>query len=146
MRIGLQAWGSEGDISPFTALAAGLAAKGHEVTLAVTDNIGRDYAPLAERFGYRLIAVAVSGVVAALSLAVALTVMVASFRQSVTDWLDVLLPADLYLRTSNSTTAGDTAFLEPRLVEGLGMEAVLVTLDRDGMALVRADGRLASGA
>lgn len=64
-------------------------------------------------------AVAVSGVVAALSLAVALTVMVASFRQSVSDWLDVLLPADLYLRTANSTAAGDTAFLEPRLVQGL---------------------------
>jgi putative ABC transport system permease protein len=64
-------------------------------------------------------AVAVSGVVAALSLAVALTVMVASFRQSVADWLDVLLPADLYLRTSNSTAAGDTAFLEPRLVQRL---------------------------
>jgi len=64
-------------------------------------------------------AVAVSGVVAALSLAVALTVMVASFRQSVADWLDVLLPADLYLRTSNSAAAGDTAFLEPRLVQGL---------------------------
>ena len=28
-----------------------------------------------------------------------------------------------------------------KLVETLGMEAVLVTLDRDGMALVRADGR-----
>lgn len=64
-------------------------------------------------------AVAVSGVVAALSLAVALTVMVASFRQSVSDWLDVLLPADLYLRTGNSTSAGDTAFLTPALVQGL---------------------------
>lgn len=64
-------------------------------------------------------AVAVSGVVAALSLAVALTVMVASFRQSVSDWLDVLLPADLYLRTGNSTAAGDTAFLTPRLVRDL---------------------------
>lgn len=64
-------------------------------------------------------AVAVSGVVAALSLAVALTVMVASFRQSVADWLDVLLPADLYLRTSSSAAAGDTAFLEPRLVQQL---------------------------
>jgi putative ABC transport system permease protein len=50
---------------------------------------------------------------------VALTVMVASFRASVTQWLDVLLPADLYLRTSNSTAAGDTAFLEPRLVQQL---------------------------
>jgi putative ABC transport system permease protein len=43
---------------------------------------------------------AVSGVVAALSLAVALTVMVASFRQSVTQWLDVILPADLYVRAA----------------------------------------------
>jgi putative ABC transport system permease protein len=64
-------------------------------------------------------AVAVSGVVAALSLAVALTVMVASFRQSVSDWLDVLLPADLYLRTSISAGSGDTAYLTPALVQGL---------------------------
>ena len=64
-------------------------------------------------------AVAVSGVVAALSLAVALTVMVASFRHSVADWLDVLLPADLYVRTSNTTASSDTAFLTPQLVQGL---------------------------
>jgi UDP:flavonoid glycosyltransferase YjiC (YdhE family) len=57
MRIGLQAWGSEGDIRPFTALAAGLVQAGHEVTLAVTDNAGRDYSDLARRFGFRLIAV-----------------------------------------------------------------------------------------
>lgn len=64
-------------------------------------------------------AVAVSGVVAALSLAVALTVMVSSFRQSVADWLDVLLPADLYLRTASSAASGDTAFLTPQLVAGV---------------------------
>src|SRR5690606_20389875 len=40
--------------------------------------------------------IAVAGVVASLSLAVALTVMVASFRASVTQWLDAVLPADLY--------------------------------------------------
>lgn len=57
MRIGLQARGSEGDISPFTALAAALVQKGHEVTLVVADNVGRDYQPLARRFGYRLIPV-----------------------------------------------------------------------------------------
>ena len=62
-------------------------------------------------------AVAVSGVVAALSLCVALTVMVASFRDSVTRWLDVVLPADLYVRTAQGPAAGDTAFLEPALVE-----------------------------
>ncbi|WP_296508012.1 ABC transporter permease [Rhodoferax sp.] len=58
-------------------------------------------------------AVAVSGVVAALSLAVALTVMVASFRGSVMDWLDQVLPADLYLRTAGSGSAMETAFLDP---------------------------------
>jgi len=57
MRIGLQAWGSEGDIQPFTALASGLVKAGHEVTLVVTDNIGRDDSDLAKRFGYRLVAV-----------------------------------------------------------------------------------------
>jgi UDP:flavonoid glycosyltransferase YjiC (YdhE family) len=57
MRIGLQAWGSEGDIRPFTALAAGLVEAGHEVTLAVTDNVGRDYSGLARRSGYKLVAV-----------------------------------------------------------------------------------------
>ncbi len=50
-------------------------------------------------------AVAVSGVVAALSLAVALTVMVASFRTSVMQWLDVVLPAPLYVRTASSSAA-----------------------------------------
>ncbi|MCZ2496243.1 FtsX-like permease family protein [Xylophilus sp. Kf1] len=43
-------------------------------------------------------AVAVGGVVAALALAVALTVMVASFRGSVSHWLDTVLPADLMMR------------------------------------------------
>ncbi len=58
-------------------------------------------------------AVAVSGVVASLSLAVALTVMVASFRDSVTQWLDVVLPADLYVRaagTAGSSTADEATF------------------------------------
>ncbi len=65
-------------------------------------------------------AVAVSGVVASLSLAVALTVMVASFRGSVTQWLDVVLPADLYVRTALGTSAGDTAYLSPDFVAALG--------------------------
>ncbi len=64
-------------------------------------------------------AVAVSGVVASLSLAVALTVMVASFRDSVTHWLDVVLPADLYLRTAlpaGASAAADTVYLSPEFV------------------------------
>ena len=64
-------------------------------------------------------AVAVSGVVASLSLAVALTVMVASFRDSVTQWLDVVLPADLYVRTAVGSSAGDTAYFSPPLFRPL---------------------------
>ena len=86
------------------------------------------YDQLAPRLAHRLLpmlaverarrvresaAVAVSGVVAALSLAVALTVMVASFRDSVTRWLDVVLPADLYVRTSLSSASADTAYFTP---------------------------------
>ncbi len=70
---------------------------------------------------------AVSGVVAALSLAVALTVMVASFRNSVTQWLDVILPADVYVRSSATGTlntgAGNlntSAFLDPAWVTRVG--------------------------
>jgi putative ABC transport system permease protein len=63
-------------------------------------------------------AVAVSGVVASLSLAVALTVMVASFRTSVTQWLDTVLPAGLYVRSGgNSASTLDTAYFEPAFVQ-----------------------------
>ena len=62
-------------------------------------------------------AVAVSGVVASLSLAVALTVMVASFRTSITQWLDTVLPAALYVRSANSASTQDTAYFEPAFVQ-----------------------------
>ena len=44
----------------------------------------------------------IAGVVAALALTVAMVVMVASFRDSVTQWLDQVLPADLYASLSRS--------------------------------------------
>ena len=65
-------------------------------------------------------AVAVSGVVASLSLAVALTVMVASFRESVTRWLDVVLPADLYVRSAAGGSSGsEQAAFSPTFVQSL---------------------------
>jgi putative ABC transport system permease protein len=54
---------------------------------------------------------AVAGIVASLAFAVALTVMVGSFRGSVTAWLDQILPADLYARTATGSTAADTLYL-----------------------------------
>jgi putative ABC transport system permease protein len=68
-------------------------------------------------------AVAVSGVVASLSLAVALTVMVASFRDSVAHWLDIVLPADLYVRTATSPNAADTAWFSPEFVRAVAAQS-----------------------
>jgi putative ABC transport system permease protein len=49
-------------------------------------------------------------IVAAVSLTVSMAIMVASFRQSLEDWLDRMLPADLYLSAGSSA---DTAYLSP---------------------------------
>jgi putative ABC transport system permease protein len=59
--------------------------------------------------------IAVAGVVASLALSVALTVMVASFRDAVTHWLDTVLPADLYARAAAGPGGGDLATLPPDL-------------------------------
>ena len=64
--------------------------------------------------------VAVAGVVASLALAVALTVMVASFRDAVSRWLDTVLPADLYVRTATVSASNDTAWLPPDFVASAG--------------------------
>lgn len=50
---------------------------------------------------------AVAGVVASLALSVALTVMVTSFRDAVSAWLDGVLPADLYLRSRGGLAAAE---------------------------------------
>lgn len=57
MRIGIQTWGSEGDVRPFLALAAGLVRAGHETTLCVADVEDRDYSAHAARHGFTLRAV-----------------------------------------------------------------------------------------
>jgi len=51
MKIGIQTWGSDGDILPFFALAGGLQAAGHEVTVAYTSVDNKDYTSVAERMG-----------------------------------------------------------------------------------------------
>ena len=55
--------------------------------------------------------IAVAGVVASLALAVALTVMVSSFRDAVASWLDQVLPADLYARTAQTSASADNLFI-----------------------------------
>jgi putative ABC transport system permease protein len=74
----------------------------------------------------RTATVAVAGVVASLALSVALTVMVASFRDSITVWLDTVLPADLYVRAASSVGGNDVITLAPSWVdEAAGVTGVL---------------------
>jgi len=55
MKIGLLTWGSDGDIRPFCALAGGLAARGHDVTLAVASVDNKDYSNLGQAMGFKVI-------------------------------------------------------------------------------------------
>jgi len=64
-------------------------------------------------------AVAVSGVVASLSLSIALTVMVASFRDSMMHWLDSVLPADLYVRLASGPQSSEVNAFTPAFVDAV---------------------------
>ncbi|MEX3686556.1 FtsX-like permease family protein [Paraburkholderia sp. BR14263] len=54
--------------------------------------------------------IGLAGIVTSFSLMTAMAIMVSSFRVAVDDWLQLLLPAPLYLRAS---PGGDSAFLSP---------------------------------
>ena len=60
-----------------------------------------------------------AGVLVALALAVAMTVMIGSFRESLLRWLDQALPADLYVRSALHDGDGVPAPLPPALLEAL---------------------------
>lgn len=52
MKIGIQTWGSDGDILPFLALAEGLQAAGHQVTVAYTSVDNKDYSAYSAAGGF----------------------------------------------------------------------------------------------
>ncbi|KQV49250.1 hypothetical protein ASC95_16645 [Pelomonas sp. Root1217] len=60
-----------------------------------------------------------AGVLVALALAVAMTVMIGSFRESLLRWLDQALPADLYVRSALRGANGMPAPLPPLLLTAL---------------------------
>ena len=51
------------------------------------------------------VAATLAAMVASVSLMVAMAIMVASFRQSLDDWLTVMLPADVYVRAASDSVA-----------------------------------------
>ncbi len=54
MKIGLQTWGSDGDIRPFLALAGGLRTRGHEVSLIVTSVDNKDYSSYGKELDFAI--------------------------------------------------------------------------------------------
>jgi putative ABC transport system permease protein len=99
--------------------------------------------------------VSLAAIVASVSLMVSMAIMVASFRQSLDEWLERVLPADLYLRTG---PGADTAFLSTadqhaiagipgiRRIEFQRVQRVSVDPDKPPITLlaraVEADGRV----
>lgn len=71
---------------------------------------------------------AVAGVVASLALCVALTVMVSSFREGVSRWLDQVLPADLYARSAQNSQLAEQVWFEPALLQSLASHPSVQTL------------------
>jgi putative ABC transport system permease protein len=80
-----------------------------------------------------------AAMVAGVSLMAAMAIMVASFRGSLESWLEVVLPADVYLRAGSGS---DTAYLTPELQAQLQrlpgvariefLRATSLALDADG--------------
>ena len=83
--------------------------------------------------------IAVAGVVASLSLAVALTVMVASFRDAVTHWLDTVLPADLYLRAAAGPGGNDVLTLPPQLLQRAAAIGGVLRVESQRVSVVQLD-------
>jgi len=90
--------------------------------------------------------IAVAGVVASLALSVALTVMVASFRDAVTRWLEVVLPADLYVRAAVGPVGIDVATLPEQLPEAARRIAGVVRAEGQRVVAVPLDPRRPSAA
>src|SRR6267378_3056512 len=99
--------------------------------------------------------VSLAAIVASVSLMVSMAIMVASFRQSLDEWLERVLPADLYVRAGPGS---DTAFLSPtdqqaiatlpgvRRAEFLRSQRLIVAPDKPPLTLlaraVEAEGRV----
>ena len=54
MNIGIQTWGSHGDIRPFIALAEGLQKAGHQVTLYMTSVVDVEYSTSISKSGVNI--------------------------------------------------------------------------------------------
>ncbi len=85
--------------------------------------------------------IATAGVVASLALSVALTVMVASFREGVMRWLDVVLPADLYVRAAVGPIGSEIATLPAQFAERAATVTGVARADAQRVVALQLDPR-----
>lgn len=111
------------------ALAALLARLPAHPLLLLARERSRDQATEARR--------SLAGVLVALALAVAMTVMIGSFRDSLSRWLDQALPADLYARNALRGADGLPAPLPPAVVARLSALPELARLAPQRSARLR---------
>jgi putative ABC transport system permease protein len=85
-----------------------------------------------------LTSIGMAGVLAATAVAAAMAIMVGSFRHSVGQWLDAVLPADLYARTSRG---GESGFFDPPMQRALAATEGVASVDfiRQSNLLLRVD-------
>ncbi|MDT8997666.1 ABC transporter permease [Paucibacter sp. APW11] len=102
------------------ALRRLLPAQSHSALMLLVRERAHDQAGEAARM--------LAGVLVALSLSVAMLVMVSSFRASLEQWLAQMLPADLYLRSSLHSQTLDGMPLPPALLPAVQSSGLAATL------------------
>jgi putative ABC transport system permease protein len=85
-------------------------------------------------------AFAVACLAIVVSMLVALTIMVGSFRRTLAVWVDGTLKADIYVSTPSRSRAGNEATIDPELVETLAAHPAIRMIDRLRQRQVRSNG------
>ncbi len=73
---------------------------------------------------------AVAALAITVSMLVGITLLVGSFRATLSDWLEVTIRADVYVTTQSWVGAGEDAFLEPELLREIGANEAVEAVEQ----------------
>jgi putative ABC transport system permease protein len=85
---------------------------------------------------------AIAALAVTVSMLVGITILVGSFRQTLTSWLDVTIRADVYLTSQSWVRAGEEAFLDRWLLDEIANDpAVAAVEEQRRLRIATPDGR-----
>ncbi len=117
-------------LAGFSLMAPELIAR---FSLAVRSNLHRRIEPLlaAQNLGRALLrnSITIASLAAAVAMTVGVAVMVFSFRQTVTTWIDQTLIADLFIGPAANEIAGPTSFMPPEAIRFLKANPAVEAVD-----------------